>query len=83
MGEQNILPERRHELAFAFLQTLAEGDKKWHVDDLAAKHGCNKEHARRICRELFNQHEIERFDLPSTGGRKRWVYARKAFPTSG
>ena len=83
VGEENILPERRHELAFAFLQTLAEGDKKWHVDDLAAKHGCNKEHARRICRELFNQHEIERFDLPSTGGRKRWVYARKAFPTSG
>ena len=27
--------------------------------------------------------EIKRFELPSTGGRKRLVYARKAFPTSG
>lgn len=55
--------------------------KKWHADELAVKHKCNKEHARRICRDLFNQQEIERHQLASTGGRKRWVYAHRTFPT--
>ena len=81
VGEENILPQRRQDLVFAFMQTLAEGEKKWHADDLAVKHGCNKEHARRICRDLFNQQEIERHQLASTGGRKRWVYAHRTFPT--
>ena len=65
------------------MQTLSDSDKDWHVDELALKRACNKEHARRICRELYGQDEIKRFELPSTGGRKRLVYARKAFPTSG
>ena len=81
VGDGNITPQRKQDLAFAFMQTLAEGEKKWHADELAVKHGCNKEHARRICRDLFNQHEIERHQLASTGGRKRWVYAHRAFPT--
>ena len=81
VGDENILPQRRQDLAFAFMQTLAEGEKKWHADELAVKHGCNKEHARRICRDLFNQQEIERHQLASTGGRKRWVYAHRTFPT--
>jgi hypothetical protein len=81
VGDENILPQRRQDLAFAFMQTLAEGEKRWHADELAVKHGSNKEHARRICRDLFNQHEIERHQLASTGGRKRWVYADRTFPT--
>lgn len=81
VGEENILPQRRQDLAFAFMQTLAQGEKKWHADELAVKHGCNKEHARRICRDLFNQQEIERHQLASSGGRKRWVYAHRTFPT--
>lgn len=83
VGEGNILPKRRRELAFAFLQTLSDSDKEWRVDELAVKHACNKEHARRICRELYSQDEIERFQLPSTGGRKPLVYARKTFSISG
>lgn len=83
VGDENILPQRRRDLAFAFMQTLAQCEKNWHADELAEKHCCNKEHARRICRELFNQQEIDRHQLPSTGGRKRWVYSQRTFPTSG
>ena len=81
VGVDDLLPRRMHELRFAFLKTLAESDKRFHSDELADANGCSKEHARRICRELYGQKEIERHALPSTGGRRRWVYS--ALPQEG
>ena len=81
VGNADVLPQQKQELSLRVLQLVCS-EKEWLTsNEIGISLGCNPEHARRICKNLYLTGELERQQRPSGGGRPLWVYGIKTFPT--
>ena len=79
--KSDVLPQQKQELSTQVLELVCS-EKEWLTsNEIGMTLGCNPEHSRRICKNLYLAGELERQQRPSGGGRPLWVYGVKTFPT--
>ena len=81
VGSSDVLPQRKQELSLQVLELVHSDDQWLTANSIGTALGCNSEHARRICKNLYLTGQLERQQRPSGGGRPLWVYGPKTFPT--
>ena len=81
VGGSDVLPQRRLELAAQIMHVVHSSEEERGYRELAGLVGCNPEHCRRVCTDLFLAGEISRRKLPQGNGRPLWVYGPGGFPT--
>ena len=83
VGGSDVLPQRRQELTAQVLHLLHGGQIDQTYRQIATQLGCNAEHCRRVCTDLFLAGEINRRKVPQGNGRPLWVYGPKGFSYMG
>jgi hypothetical protein len=83
VGGSDVLPQRRQELTEQVLNLLHGGQSDQTYKQIATQLGCNAEHCRRVCTDLFLAGEINRRKVPQGNGRPLWVYGPKGFSYMG
>ena len=83
VGEHDLLPDKKKQYSFKFLDHLHKTENGMTVKELAALFSCTEEHARRVCIRLKRQGQVERVKHSIKLGRPIYVYTAKTFPTSG
>jgi hypothetical protein len=83
VGGSDVLPQRRQELTAQVLHLLHGGQSDQTYKQIATQLGCNAEHCRRVCTDLFLAGEINRRKVPQGNGRPLWVYGPKGFSYMG
>ena len=73
----DLLPTKRNELSYKFLDFLSKEKSKFTYKQLAAEFKCNFEHSRRICKNLFTEGKIERTEIKEKVGRPYYKYWKK------
>ena len=74
VGEGDLLPYKRNEYSYKFLNYLMSNKIKMTYKDLSKKINCNEEHARRICIKLFGEGKIQREKINDGVGRPFYKY---------
>lgn len=79
--DDDLLPAKRRELKGQVVNLLSRSERWLLAAEIAARLGCNEEHARRTCRTLASAQQIHKTKAESTGGRPAWLYGVGTFPT--
>ena len=83
VGEHDLLPDKKKQYSFKFLDHLHKTENGMTVKELAALFSCTEEHARRVCIRLKREGQVDRVKHSIKLGRPIYVYTAKTLPTSG
>ena len=83
VGEHDLLPDKKKQYSFKFLDHLHKTDNGMTVKELADFFSCTEEHARRVCIRLKRQEQVDRVKHSMKLGRPIYIYTARTFPTSG
>ena len=74
VGDGDLLPDKKNELSYKFIDYLITNKKEVTYQDLAREFRCNVEHSRRICIKLFSEGRIIRKKYNEGTGRPYYKY---------
>ena len=80
VGDGDLLPDKKNELSYKFLDHLMTNKNQLTYQDLAKEFRCNDEHARRICIRLYGEGKFMRKKYNVGNGRPYYKYWINSFP---
>ena len=81
VGDGDLLPDKKNELSYKFIDYLMTNKKEVTYQDLAREFNCNNEHSRRICIRLYGEGRFMRKKYTEGMGRPYYKYWINSFPT--
>ena len=81
VGDGDLLPDKKNELSYKFIDYLMTNKKEVTYQDLAREFNCNNEHSRRICIRLYSEGRFMRKKYTEGMGRPYYKYWINSFPT--